>query len=575
MNTPSQQRAIDSTASSICLLAGAGSGKTRTLTERIARLIRDGASPEEFLVLTFTRKAARELKERLAKLIDPAKVRKIWAGTFHGISYRILSQWGERIGYATTSGNKISVVSPEESEYIFSQVVKEYGWKGRKRDLEDAMKKLAHGGENPEDPNVDRIIKEYWSRLRECNALDFDQLLLEVHRLFRESPEALTFFKNKFRYVFVDEYQDTDQVQYNLHEIIGAENLFVVGDLRQSIYSFRGADNRIISNFESDHFGAEIIDLLECFRCGEPIVKAANTLIANNPEGEKPLVSTIPDGEISVRRNTVEEIANIIDVDMAFDPRESIAIIARTHAALKNAEAALIEKGIPCHRVGAITDELKDSTTWKTFHSVLRMALNKKDSLAFMGYGAAWLNPAVGDDTMASIRQAAGASGISMVEEYLRRFPESNLAKLIEFMPETITETVGMILGGMKEHGKELEISEEQKALVDYIGENASEAMTPAGWLEWSSTKDMHSELEKTQEGKVTLLTAHAAKGLEWDTVFIADFSEGVFPSKMAIREKNLSEERRLAYVAVTRARKQLFIMSKEKPSRFIVEAGL
>ena len=232
-HTPAQLQAINSDAKAMLVIAGAGSGKTATTIARIARLVSEGTNPASILCLTFTRKAANEVKERLAKKIGTSAAKKIWAGTFHSISYRILMQWGSKIGYQTNSGRVITVVTPEESEELIKQIMIAYDYKGTAKSLNDAKSILAHDGTEPEDLNIKRIIAEYHARLKECNTVDFDQLLLEVQKLFEVSQDALDFYRTKFQHIFVDEYQDTDKVQYNLHEVLAPKHLFCVGDTDQ------------------------------------------------------------------------------------------------------------------------------------------------------------------------------------------------------------------------------------------------------------------------------------------------------------------------------------------------------
>lgn len=569
METPSQLKAINSQFPAILVVAGAGSGKTRVMVQRIARLIREGTPASSILVLTFTRKAAKELKERLSKLISETETRQIWVGTFHAVSYRMLAKWGEKIGYKTTGGQSITVITPEESEILLDQVATEYGWKGTKKEIQEWKQEVAHKGEADLPPDMKRILQEYWAVLRQCNALDFDQILLETHRLFRECPEALNYFRSKFTHVMVDEYQDTDTIQYRLHEILEPPNLFCVGDPRQAIYGWRGADVSIIQGFERDHPGAEVIDLLECFRCGRQIVESANRLIAHNPEGEKGLIPVIPEGTVEVRRGDADQIASFLSEDLAGVPPEKVAVLARTHGKLNEIlTIGTVCHGLDLHKVGATTNAIRDSLDWKTFQAVVRMVMNQRDNIAWLSYGAGWQGLSGADQRI--VKDHALSAGCSLLESCI----DLGIGRI-----DDLTYLSGFVHGPIIEFYSVWNALDDSKwmnpgKLFDCEHEGVDQgAMSPADWLAWVNTADMHTELEEGQKQTV-LLTAHAAKGLEWDVVVLAGFDRNCFPSSRATKEGHLDEERRLAYVAFTRAKKRLVIFT-EKPSEFIREAGL
>jgi DNA helicase-2/ATP-dependent DNA helicase PcrA len=573
--TPAQVKAIESMAPAISVIAGAGSGKTRVMVEHVRRLLEKGAFPEEILVLTFTRKAGNELKDRLLQLphMDPHTVRRIWCGTFHAISYRILRQYGAQIGYKNNEDEQITIVSPEDAEMVWKMAVAAYGKKIPVRELENARLEYAHRGTQPEDLDFKRIFSDYRSRLRECNALDFDLLLLEVFRLFDQYPPALEYFRVRFKYVLVDEYQDTDTVQYNLHERIGPQHLFAVGDPRQSIYSFRGAEVSIIENFQKDHPGGELLHLAECFRCGKPIVKAANKLIAHNGPFE-PMVPMIEDGKTEVYPGGPLEIAQFLD-NKTTDNWNQIAVIARTHRVLQNVEMFLTRKGIPVNRIGKATAGLEDSYEWKNIHRLLKLAANKYDSIAFL---AARKTLGITDEALEEIRHLAIANGECLRDSFRRfvfppgegvfwqtifgnLFDREDIANL-----PVLTAIQGIYLSLPLLYSKEFDAQ-----LAEYIRSAGMEDATVKNWLEWVATRDIHSELEKKETpNAVTLITAHASKGLEWEWVILAGFDEGLFPSRGEI-----NEERRLAYVAMTRARARLTVFTEKRPSRFIEEAEL
>jgi DNA helicase-2/ATP-dependent DNA helicase PcrA len=563
--TQSQQKAVESNAPAILVMAGAGSGKTATTVKRISRLLSDGANPASILCITFTRKAANELKERIAKEVGKSKASQIWAGTFHSISYRILMQWGEKIGYNTANNNQISVVSPEESEALMNTVLDEYKYSGTKKALSLARTLLSHDGREPQDYDIKRIISEYHARLKECNAVDFDQLLLEVHRLFKSCSAALEFYQNKFEHIFIDEYQDTDRIQYNLHEVLKPKNLFAVGDDYQGIYSFRGAKLDIILSFQESHKDAEIIKLEHCFRCGDKIVEAANNLIKNNiNQLDKTLIgATGKEGVVEVVENTsYYGIADYVSENMCFIHPSDIAIIARNHRTLERLEKELVSAGIENHRVGKETRTIEGLDCFKKFKANLRLAANPKDNLAFLTMFD-WLNS---EFNFPTIRAKAIEIGGSWFQGYLelhgiryQSLPEHSI----------VHDWLAFVLIYSEKF-----IDDDTAFLVKEYLEKVYGEITPEEFLKANQLKDQHLELEKASKEKITLLTAHASKGLEWENVLLVDFQEKYFPSNQAIKSQNLEEERRLAYVATTRAKERLLIFSRhsKKPSRFIEE---
>ena len=573
--TPSQQRAIDSNAPAILVVAGAGSGKTTVVTRRIARLVGSGVKPWNILVLTFTRKAANELRERLEVAIGQYAAGCIWAGTFHAICYKILSRHGDRIGYQITDGNHITVVTPAETEMLLAEIVDEYRWRGSAKDLAAAKQELAHTGEFPTDPDIGRIIREYWARLRECNAVDFDQLLLEVSRLFEDCPDVLEVYHDRFKHVFVDEYQDTDHLQYRLHEDIAPASLFVVGDPRQAIYGWRGADISIIKGFVAAHPGAEVIELLENFRSGAAIVAAANKVIANNEEGKHGLIPTIQNSKVEAINAPAGVGGVAAKIVSAGVNDNSIAVIARTHATLKAVEKNLIENDIRCHRVGAGRDGIESTPEWAPPHAALRCPVNPRDDVAFR-IAHEWFGVRTND--LKGLKVRAIQAGKSMIEQHLVDDPEGELSMLRDIAQDPTATVFDVTKSYLAfDHPVVEKIDAKIADVFQHIEDLGGADMPCVEWLEWLSTKDMHADLEAAANDHlcVLLLTAHAAKGLEWDCVIIADFDEGIFPAKRTIREGHIEEERRLAYVAMTRARDHLVMFHSGKPSRFIGEAGI
>jgi DNA helicase II / ATP-dependent DNA helicase PcrA len=557
-HTPAQLKAINSDSKNILVIAGAGSGKTATTVRRIAKLIGEGVSPSSILSLTFTRKAANELRERLGRIVGASAAKHVWCGTFHAISYRILMQWGSKIGYQTNGGRAITVITPEESEILLKEIIKSYNFTGTQKAVQEARSILAHDGTEPEDLNIKRIIGEYHNRLKECNAVDFDQLLLEVQKLFAVCPSALEFYQTKFNHIFVDEYQDTDKVQYSLHEILKPKHLFCVGDSDQAIYGWRGANIDIILNFEKDHPGAEVIRLEECFRCADSIVASANSLIkCNQNRIDKKLVgATGTEGIVELELSSSPEyIANYLAEYLAFESPEEIAVIARTHRSLEQIEAACKELNLDVLRVGKTAQTIETEPSYKFLLACVRLAMNPRDNFAFLT-----ANQIGFKHDLKMIWSTANVNGCSWYETVMDLQGIDPECSIHEFYSDVCS----------------LVKLEPSQAVSDFLLEKW-EVTTVEAWLQEVQIKDNHSDLERRKADTITLITAHAAKGLEWNNVLVVDFDEGSFPSKMALRAGNLEEERRLAYVAFTRARSRLLVFKNQDKivSRFAAEAGI
>ena len=556
--TPAQQEAIDSYDNNLLLIAGAGSGKTATVIQRIRVLIERGVNPASILCLTFTRKAANEIRERLEKMLDARSVRPIWIGTFHSISYRILSQWGYKIGYKSTKKESISVTSQEEADTLLKAIVDQYDFKSSMKKITDAKGLLAHDNIDPVDPDIKRILKEYKSRLKESNAVDFDYLLLEVHALFQACPDALKYYQGKFEHVFIDEYQDTDTVQYNLHELIQPRNLFCIGDSDQCLYTWRGANISIILNFDKMHENTKVIKLEHCFRCGDNIVAAANTLIDHNVDRiKKTLIgATGFDGEINVLEDSSpQQIAYFLAEELAFENPSQIAVIARNHRSLEFIERACQEYKLDVLRVGKATDEVESMDCFKFMLAYLKLQLNPLNNISFL-----MANKIGFKAVLPEIWKKANETGCSWYQAFEDKAPISPEQDIQSFYRQCCTAS---------NQGA-------STLVIEYLVNMFDRDISAENWLKQYQVKDSHLELEKKKEGMITLITAHAAKGLEWDNVLIADFEELKFPSKLAIKNNTLEEERRLAYVAFTRARKRLVIFSSPNlRSRFLHEAKL
>ena len=845
--TPAQQEAIDSYDSNLLLIAGAGSGKTATVIQRIKCLIERGVNPASILCLTFTRKAAMEMRERLEKMLGARVIRPIWIGTFHSISYRILSQWGYKIGYKVSKTESISVTSPEEADTLLKAVLDQYDFRTPMRKLMEAKGLLSHDNIKPTNPDIERVLREYKARLKESNAVDFDYLLLEVHALFEKCPEALKYYQGKFSHIFVDEYQDTDIVQYSLHELLQPRNLLAVGDSDQCqpagtmvavsiprdqktktspqkyqeipieqldpqkhklvsydshsacvvgleqgydfevvcrayhgamftvaasekqtrctpnhkwlvrwktksthfnivylmrkgnrwrigwcqlfrsdgffhlnhrallekadaawilkvvenkqdaymwetilaaqygipqipfrscenaqyindecidgvfgelcaktdltnramvllqtfnrdinyptwtpthasrrglrkkhvvrtcnllpecmevpvfmggksitwqsftltaeqflgpvyslkvakhemyiadglithncLYSWRGAHMEIILDFDKTHPNAKVIKLEHCFRCGDKIVEAANTLIEHNQNRiKKTLIgATQTEGRIDLfDESNAEKIALFLAEEMAFESPSEVAVIARNHRSLELIERACQQYKLDVLRVGKATNEVESMECFKFMVAYLKLRMNPLNNIAFLTANKFGFRAVLSD-----IWKQANEIGCSWYQAFEDQAIVDHEQPIVDFYRACCGRS-----------------NQPMNAIVlDYLEAMFDEGISAEDWLKQYQLKDGQLELEKKKDGMITLITAHAAKGLEWNNVIIADFDELAFPSNIAIKNNTIEEERRLAYVAFTRARLRLSIFyNAHKPSRFLLEANL
>lgn len=574
MMTPSQKHAIDSDSRDILCIAGAGSGKTATMVARIERLLNAGADPTSFLVLTFTRRAARQMRERIEA--KGHSTEGMLCNTFHSVCYSILRAYGDRIGYDTQT---LSVIDTIDADALLQSTARDCGLvdgngKGKKG---VSLKSLAayrdaqYSGQavdSPLAPFMAAWFAHYTSERRSMNVLDFGSCLTEVNRLFTECPDVLEIYRRRIGYVFVDELQDSTDVDYVLHEWFKpSAQFFGVGDRRQAIYGFRGSRPDLMVERNPR---AVIHDLRENFRSGYKIVAAANALIAHNGDTlAMPMIGAT--GQAGIVETLTGRTDAIVDkvcwLRQAYAPRD-IAIIARRHDHLKRIEGRLVDVGIPCERVGQKNDIASDPD-FRAIYCALRLLANPRDDMAFMG-----LRERLGIDgaSYATIKHAAAFDGISHWQAYRKR--RNWTSPPVLRIPD-ILSYVGALIRHI------------HCDLIDWWTSHCGD-MTPAEAVEWFGTRDIHAENDEAAADAVTLLTCHAAKGLEFPVVIVAEMNEGSMPSSQGIRggEDAIAEERRVAYVAMTRAKERLILHYRgpdhfddpkyvKPPSRFIAEAGL
>ena len=597
---PMQRRAAETLEGPVLILAGAGSGKTRTLTYRVANLLEHGVKAWHILALTFTNKAAREMRERIERLAG-ADAGEAWIGTFHSICCRILRRDIEKLGYERS----FTIYDDDDQQRVIKAVLKELDIdekflppKAVSADISDAKNRLLspdewlqkRGGDYRSQKTHD-VMTRYEQRLRAANALDFDDLLVKTLQLFVEHPPVLEYYQGRFQYVHVDEYQDTNYAQYQLVSLITREsrNLCVVGDDDQSIYGWRGADIRNILDFEKDFPDATVIKLEQNYRSTANILDAANQIIAHN-EGRKEKELWTEDGEgekitLYAAADERDEAAwicqRIRQLQRGGTPYGSIAILYRMHALSRVLEETLMRAGIPYHVYGGT--RFYDRREVRDVLAYLRLIQNPADDISLSRI----INVpkrAIGDSTVEQLTQYARQNDMSLyaavaappdtlasrarksVNDFSSLIVSLLLAKetlpLSEFVQKVIDDS-GLIAQYQKEENEENQarienIREFMGAVTEF--EQKSEDKSLFAFLE---NVALVTELDNQDSAPsfVTMMTLHSAKGLEYDAVFMSGMEEGIFPSARAMQEDNrVEEERRLCYVGVTRARKLLHL---------------
>lgn len=625
---PPQRQAVETTEGPLLIMAGAGSGKTRVLTHRIAWLIANRkAPPWGILAITFTNKAAREMQERVSKLVGP-EGRDIWVSTFHSMCVRILRKDIERIGFTSNfsildSTDQLSVIRACMKELNidtkkFEPKAVQAMMSGAKNELVTPAQYEAKAGDYLEGI-VAKVYKMYQRRLKSNNSLDFDDLIMTTIQLFKDVPDVLDFYQRKFKYIHVDEYQDTNRAQYMLTRMLADahHNICVVGDSDQSIYRWRGADITNILNFEEDYPEARTILLEQNYRSTATILNAANGVIGLN-SGRKPkkLWTDAGEGEkIKVyRAGSEHDEAYFVTGEIARNVKQGQryqqhAILYRTNAQSRVMEEVLIKSDIPYQIVGGI--KFYDRKEIKDLLAYLRLLSNPDDDISLTRI----INVpkrGLGDTTVGKLAAEAASRGVSIfrvletvddlgfagrTRNALVEFYDmiEALSRMTEYL--SVTELTEKVLE-MSQYRLELqnENTIESRSRLENIEEFLSVTMefeknnedkTLVSFLtDLALIADIDSmnDEEEGSDDAVVLMTMHSAKGLEFPNVFIIGMEEGVFPHSRAFQDnEELEEERRLAYVGITRAEKQLFLScaqmrmlfgrtSANPPSRFLEE---
>jgi DNA helicase-2/ATP-dependent DNA helicase PcrA len=620
---PAQREAVLATEGPVLVVAGAGSGKTRVLTYRIAHLVSAcGVQPHEVLAITFTNKAAEEMKRRLESVLGEIAPR-MWVMTFHAACGRILRREAPRLGYRSNftiydQADQVRVVKAclEELE----RDPKRFAPRGIHAQISNAKNQLVGPEEYRArvasfyDQTVADAYELYQRKLFGSNALDFDDLLMVTVTVLERFPEARKRWQKAFRYVLVDEYQDTNHAQYRLLQLLGSEhkNVFAVGDPDQSIYAFRGADIRNILEFERDFGGARVIALEQNYRSTNAILRAANAVIANNRERKpKSLWSELGEGdpvrvvevedEHAEARFVAAEIAGLVDEGYA---GSEVAVFYRTNAQSRVIEDVLVRQDIPYQVIGGPRfyerAEIKDAVAY------LQVLDNPADAVSLARI-ANRPRRGIGDASLARLQAFADAQGISLWET-LARADEAgiggaplNAVQRFRTLMESLTAvagelTVPELVERVLERSGYLEAleaertveaqgrSENLRELVGVAQEYQAAAPEPS-LSEFLQQISLYSDQDELSEERslVTLMTLHNAKGLEFRAVFLVGMEEGVFPHARSLEEQGLEEERRLAYVGLTRSQERLTLThasarslwgsrSYNLPSRFLDE---
>lgn len=633
----SQRDAVEFCDGPSLIIAGAGSGKTRVLTHKIAYLLEQGLPPYYILALTFTNKASREMKERIAELVGEKKARQLWMGTFHSIFSRILRNEAEKIGFTSN----FTIFDSSDSANLIRLIIREmelddkiYKSNGVQNQISRAKNGLITPkmyANNREIAEYDRISKrpmlaeiyqKYQSRLRTSNSMDFDDLLMYTNILLRDNPDVLENYRNRFQYILVDEYQDTNYAQHLIVKQLGeAHNrVCVVGDDAQSIYSFRGANIDNILNFKNTFPNTQTFKLEQNYRSTQNIVNAANSLIkknkeqifknvfSENEEGDKiEVINAFSDFEEAlIVANQISRLRN--ESHMSYS---DIAILYRTNAQSRAFEESLRKKNIPYRIYGGLSfyqrKEIKDIIAY------FRLIVNPGDEDAFrrvINYPAR----GIGNVTVGRITECAILHNVSLWQvlssplDYglkVNAGITKRLSSFLEIMTEFVTNDETMnayemaqdILtktGIMKEAYKDLtpegmsraqNIQELANAMQEFISMRQEQGIEEIGLVDFLAESSLLTDQDMSNdedEERVSLMTAHSAKGLEFEHVFVVGVEEDLFPSSMSQNEiRGLEEERRLFYVAITRAKKSCTITharsrfrngstNSTRPSRFL-----
>lgn len=650
-----QRQAVECTEGPVMVVAGAGSGKTRVLTYRVVHLLNKGVNPYNILALTFTNKAAKEMKERILKLVGNTNARNVWMGTFHSIFARILRIDGHLLGYPSN----YTIYDTEDSKRLIKKIIKEQNLDVKTYPPKYVLNRISSAKTNliscfdyqndyqitrkdkiAGKPLLGKIYQIYTNRCKNASAMDFDDLLFNTNILFRDFPEVVEKYNDKFKYILVDEYQDTNFSQYLILKKLAAKNknICVVGDDAQSIYSFRGANIENIHSFKNDYPDAKIFKLEQNYRSTKNIVNAANSIIKNNKkqiykevwteniEGEKIKIFNT-DNEADESNQIVNSIYDLKLKNQ--EPNTAFAILYRTNAQSRAFEEALRKQNIPYKIYGSVSfyqrKEIKDLLAY------FRLTVNPYDEEAILRV-INYPKRGIGKTTLDRISALSKSSNIklwdiinnisdydlninsgaikkisdfaAMIKDFASKLKDTNAYDLALTIASTSTitkelyqdktpegiskyENIEELLNTIKDFSKRAEdninIGDSKKNEPNH-DDNNNLLRTLDEFIQDTALLTDADNDDKNASDTVTLMTIHSAKGLEFPYVYIVGLEENLFPSVLSLdTEKELEEERRLFYVALTRAQKQAFLsyantryrwgnVTYTTPSRFIKE---
>ena len=623
LNT-AQRQAVETLEGPLLILAGAGSGKTKTLTHRIANLLKHGVQPNNILAVTFTNKAAREMRERLWALVSDAKITGAevprsfmpYMGTFHGICVRILRIEAKAAGLS----QNFVIYDADDQVALVRRVMKNLKLNENKslkpKSIQSIISSEKNKGNGPDEyaagafyPNqrdIAKIFKAYEEEKKRADALDFDDLLTRTLELFDKNPEIRKKWQDKFEHILIDEYQDTNLVQYQLVKLLvnKKRNICVVGDDWQSIYSWRGADFTNILHFERDFPGAKVIKLEQNYRSTGNILEASQKVInKNKTRTEKTLFTEAGKGEPVDIESLMDETAEaeyvarkILNLSQDYADFSDFAVLYRTNAQSYAFEKAFISRHIPYKIVGGV--RFYDRKEVKDVLAILKLIVNGRDKVSLArifsnilsGIGEVSLQKIT--NAMDSVEGNAPLLDADFPEVLNAAKAKNSLIKLIQFLKSTsldgnpgeIVKKIISYFDFVKLTNDGTPSSEERMQNLEVLANNAGEYESLEEFLVDASL--MSSADEKSVKNSVTLMTLHAAKGLEFPVVFVVGLEEGLFPGTRAFDDEDeLEEERRLMYVGMTRAMMRLFLTyaasrysfgsrSYNMPSRFLTELG-
>ena len=596
---PEQRRAVEHGQGPALVLAGAGSGKTRVIAYRIAYLMQNSASrPENILAVTFTNKASQEMRERIHLLMGPHRPSEPLISTFHSLCVRILRREIHLLGYR----KDFSIYDTDDQKQLIKQIMEDSELRETDLSQREALSRISYAKNHnilperyaeyfPSDnsSDIERLYIAYNRRLRMANALDFDDLLLKTVEVMEKYPAVRDHYSNWYRYILVDEYQDTNRPQYELLRLLTSRhpNLFVVGDEDQSIYKFRGADIKNILNFERDFPGTRIFKLEQNYRSTQNILRVAGAVVENNTERKgKTLWTENHAGDVITcrrfrsGRSEAEWVASRIQELLDENADYHVAVLYRANFLSRNFEEVLMARGLPFTVLGGVAFfqrmEVKDMLAY------LRVIFNPEDDVALLRI----INTpprGIGTTTVDALTQAAiqrqvpilhvlqefarnqtipGRASrplnrfIEMLERWMSRRDSASLAELLDEIVKDIDYRAML-----EKHESPAEAESRMSNIAELAGAAAESEQRGETVFEFLDRASLSSELDRYDpNARTVLMTLHSAKGLEFDAVFLAGLEEGLFPHAQSMAPQDLEEERRLCYVGITRARHKLFL---------------